>query len=52
MDNGEFHLQPISSEELKKIITGLDCNKSNLNGSIPKMYGKTHAILIFLTLPK
>ena len=34
-DNGEFRFQPISTEELKKIIIGLDCNKSNLNGSIP-----------------
>ena len=33
--NGEFSFQPISTEELKKIIIGLDCNKSNLNGSIP-----------------
>ena len=33
--NGEFRFQPISTEELKKIIIGLDCNKSNLNGSIP-----------------
>ena len=35
VDNGEFHFQPISNDELKKIITGLDCNKTNLNGSIP-----------------
>ena len=35
VDNGEFHFQPISTDELKKIITGLDCNKTNLNGSIP-----------------
>ena len=34
-DNGEFRFQPISTEKLKKIIIGLDCNKSNLNGSIP-----------------
>ena len=34
-DNGEFCFQPISTEKLKKIIMGLDCNKSNLNGSIP-----------------
>ena len=34
-DNGEFGFQPISTEELKKIILGLDCNKRNLNGSIP-----------------
>ena len=34
-DNGEFRFQPISTEKLKKIIMGLDCNKSNLNGSIP-----------------
>ena len=33
--NGTFRFQPISTEELKKIIIGLDCNKSNLNGSIP-----------------
>ena len=35
MDNGEIRFQPISTEELRKIIIGLDCNKSNLNGSIP-----------------
>ena len=35
MDNGEIRFQPISAEELRKIIIGLDCNKSNLNGSIP-----------------
>ena len=35
VDNGEFHFLPISTDELKKIITGLDCNKTNLNGSIP-----------------
>ena len=34
-DNGEFRFQPISTDELKKVIIGLDCNKSNLNGSIP-----------------
>ena len=34
VDNGEFHFQPISTDEPKKIITGLDCNKTNLNGSI------------------
>ena len=34
-DNGESRFQPISTAELKKIIIGLDCNKSNLNGSIP-----------------
>ena len=34
-NNGEFCFQPISTDELKKIIIGLDCNKSNLNGSIP-----------------
>ena len=34
-DNGEFCFLPISTEELKKIILGLDCNKRNLNGSIP-----------------
>ena len=33
-DDGEFRFQPISTEELKKVIIGLDCNKSNLNGSI------------------
>ena len=33
-DNGEFHFRPISIEELEKIIISLDCNKSNLNGSI------------------
>ena len=31
MDNGEFLSQSISTEELKKVITGLECNKSNLN---------------------
>ena len=31
MDNGEVLSQPISTEELKKVITGLECNKSNLN---------------------
>ena len=35
MDYGEFYFQPISTEELKKIIIGLDCNKSNLTGRIP-----------------
>ena len=35
MDNGEIRFQPISAEELRKIIIGLDCNKSNLNASIP-----------------
>ena len=35
MDNGEIRFQPISAEELRKIIIGLDCTKSNLNGSIP-----------------
>ena len=35
MDNGEFRFQPNSTDELKKIITDLDCNKSNLNGFIP-----------------
>ena len=34
-DNGEFRFQPISTDELKKVIIGPDCNKSNLNGSIP-----------------
>ena len=34
-DNGQFRFQPISTEELKKIIIGLDCNKSNFNRSIP-----------------
>ena len=34
-DNNEFHFRPISNEELKKVILDLDCNKSNLNGSIP-----------------
>ena len=34
-DNGQFRFQPISTEELKKTIIGLDCNKSNFNGSIP-----------------
>ena len=33
--NGEFRFQPISTDKLKKIIIRLDCNKSNLNGSIP-----------------
>ena len=31
MDNGEVLSQPISTEELKKVITGLECSKSNLN---------------------
>ena len=35
-DNGEFRFQPTSTEKLKKIIIGLDCNKSNINGSIPE----------------
>ena len=34
-DNREFRFQLISTKRLKKIIIGLDCNKSNLNGSIP-----------------
>ena len=34
-DKAEFHFQPISTESFKKIIIGLDCNKSNLNGFIP-----------------
>ena len=34
-DNGEFHFKPVLTDELKKIIIGLDSNKSNLNGSIP-----------------
>ena len=34
-DNAELRFQPISTKELKKIIIGLDCNKSNLNGCIP-----------------
>ena len=34
-DNGEFRFQPTSNEELKKLIIDLDCNESNLNGSIP-----------------
>ena len=34
-DNGEFRFQPILADELKNIIIGLDCNKSNLNGSTP-----------------
>ena len=33
--NGQFRFQPISTDELKKVIIGLDCNKSKLNGSIP-----------------
>ena len=33
-DDGEFRFLPISTEELKKLIIGLDCNKSNLNESI------------------
>ena len=32
--NGQFRFQPISTDELKKVIIGLDCNKSKLNGSI------------------
>ena len=34
-DNEEFRFQPILTEEPKKIIIDLDCNKSKLNGSIP-----------------
>ena len=34
-DNGGFRSQPISNDELKKMIIGLDFNKSNINGSIP-----------------
>ena len=34
-DNREFRFQPISTKRLKKIIIGLDCNKSNFNGSTP-----------------
>ena len=34
-DNGQFRFQPISTDELKKVIIGLDRNKSKLNGSIP-----------------
>ena len=37
-DDGEFRFQPISTEELKKIIIGPGCNKSNLNGYIPWIY--------------
>ena len=33
-DIGEFRFQTISTEELKKVIIGVDRNKSNLNGSI------------------
>ena len=34
-DSGDFRFQQISTEKLTKVIIGLDCNKSNLNGSIP-----------------
>ena len=34
-DNGEFRFQSILTEEPKKIIIDVDCNKTNLNGSIP-----------------
>ena len=40
VDNGEFCFQPNPTEELKKIIIGLDCSKSNLNGSIPTNFLK------------
>ena len=33
-DNEELRFQPVSNDEFKKIIIGLDCNKSNLTGSI------------------
>ena len=33
-DNAEFRFQPISTDEMKKTILGLHCNKRNLNGSI------------------
>ena len=33
-DHGEFRLHPISTDELKKIVIGLDCNKSNLKGGM------------------
>ena len=35
MCNGEFCFHPISTEKLEKMFIGVDCNKSNLNGSIP-----------------
>ena len=34
-DDGQFRFQSISTDELKKVIIGLDCKKSKLNGSIP-----------------
>ena len=34
MDNGELLSRPISTEELKEMIIGLDCNKIKLNSSI------------------
>ena len=50
-DNGEYRFQSISPDKLKKIIIDLDCNKTNLNGSIPDnvLKGKCDNFIPYLT---